>query len=285
MAHMMGEQFIQQMNDVVVQPGCLAIWGLGQMGVAIKGGDHRVIYIDPVLTDVVAIKIPSSADKFQRAFPPPIEPGQVTNAYLVLCSHEHYDHTDPLTLVPLAKASRQAKFIVSGWASSLMKEAGIPEKRFFIPKLGNILEFDDLKIRIIPAAHDDIEYDQSKGYRYLSFFIEWNGVRLFHSGDTRITAEYLEHLRALPTADIAILAVNGRDEYRKSLGVLGNLHPAEAVWLSKELGWDMIIGGHNDLFEWNTIAPGSLADAVHKYNPRQKYRCQLQPGELFYYVK
>jgi L-ascorbate 6-phosphate lactonase len=280
-----GRHLINQMNNLTVQPDCLALWGLGQMGLVVKSNDGRIIYIDPVLTDVVAFKIPALADKFQRSFPAPLKPEEITNASYVLCSHEHLDHTDPFTLAPLAKASSQAKFITTGWAGSLLDEAGIGKERRIVPKHREPLELEGLRISVIPAAHDEIEFEASKGFRFLSFQIEWGGVRLFHSGDTRVTAEYLTHLHTLPSADIALLATNGRDEYRKSQDVLGNLHPAEVVWLAMEMGWDMVIGGHNDLFEWNAIAAGSLADAVHKYNPSQKYRCQLQPGELFYYVK
>ena len=280
-----GKNLIDQMNHLTVQTNCLAVWGLGQMGLAVKGSDGRIIYIDPVLTNVVAIKIPSVADKFTRAFPAPLKPEEVSNADYVFCSHEHLDHTDPLTLGPLAKASQQAKFITTGWAGSLLDESDIETNRRIIPKHGEPLDMDGLRVSVIPAAHDEMEFDPVKGFRFFSFQLEWGGVRLFHSGDTRVTAEYLTHLHALPAADIALVAANGRDEYRKSLDVLGNLQPAEVAWLAMEMGWDMVIGGHNDLFEWNTIGAGSLAEAVHKYHPRQKYRCQLQPGELFYYVK
>ncbi len=280
-----GIALIKQMNDLAVQPGCLAIWGLGQMGLAVKGKDGQVIYIDPILSDVVATRIPETAEKFRRAFPPPLLPTEIANASLVLCTHEHLDHTDPLTLGPLGQASPQAKFVISGWANALLDEAGIDRDRRIIPVINQRMEFRGIGITPIPAAHDEIEFDEQKGFRYFSFLIDWNGVKLFHSGDTVITQKYLQYLHALPPADIAMVAANGRDEYRKSLNVLGNLHPAEAVWLAKELKWDVIISGHNDLFEWNTIATGSLAEAVHKHNPRQKYRCQLQPGELYYYVK
>jgi len=285
MASYLGKNLIHQMDTLTVQPNCLAMWGLGQMGLAMKSSDGRILYIDPVLTDVVAVKIPSAADRFTRAFPAPLKPEEITNASYVLCSHEHLDHTDPFTLAPLAKASPQAIFITSGWVKELLDEAGIALERRIVPQYGKPLNLDGIKISVIPAAHDEIEFEPTRGFRFLSFQIDWGGVRLFHSGDTRITAEFLTHLHTLASADVALVAANGRDEYRKSLDVLGNLHPVEVVWLAKEMGWDVVIGGHNDLFEWNTIAAGSLADAVHKYNPRQKYHCQLQPGELFYYVK
>ena len=277
-----GLDLIQQMNALVVSPGSLAIWGLGQMGLALKGADGQIIYIDPVLSDVVAIKEPASAEKFSRAFPAPFEPSQISNAALVLCTHEHLDHTDPLTLGPLALASPQARFICSGWAQTLLDEAGIASQRRIIPNSAEPLVFGDLRIGIVPSAHYGLEFDQQKGWRWLGFHIQWNGVTFFHSGDTILYPGYPERLCALPKIDVGMLPTNGRDACRESEGVIGNLQPEEAVWLAKELGWDVLIGGHNDLFLWNSVPAGSLAAAVSRINPNQKFHT-LQPGELLVY--
>src|SRR5690349_4716366 len=99
MATYSGTDLIQQMNQLHVPPGCLAIWGMGNMGVALKGDDSGILYIDLCLSDITAERF--NAEKFPRAFPPPVDPGDVTNASYVLCSHEHSDHADPLTLGPL----------------------------------------------------------------------------------------------------------------------------------------------------------------------------------------
>lgn len=274
---------IQQMNSLKPGPGALVIWGLGQMGVALKGDDHRILYIDPVLSDVVAVKIPAQADKFQRAFAPPLAPSQVANAAYVLCTHEHLDHTDPLTLGPLASASPQARFVVSGWAQAALDEAGIAPERHITPPVDQPLELNGIRIWAVPAAHYQVEYDPRKGYRWLSYLIEWNGVTFFHSGDTLIHPGYLERLKALPPADVALVAVNGRDARREAEDVLGNLLPAEAAWLAGELGWDVLLAGHNDLYPWNTLPAGEVLNAIQRIRPRQKFHF-LQPGELFYYI-
>lgn len=279
-----GTELIQQMDALRVAPGCLAIWGLGQMGIALKGNGKQIIYIDPVLTDVVALKIPSVADKFRRAFPPPIQPSQITNATCVLCTHEHLDHTDPLTLGPLASASPQVRFIISGWSHSLLDEAGITRERRIVLEINQPMELDGFRVTAIPSAHYEVEHDDQLGYRWLGFLIEWNGVTFYHSGDTIIYPDLLDRLRSLPKADVALVAANGRDAYRETHDCLGNLMPSEAVWLAIELGWDLLICGHNDLYSWNTIPSGRLGDAVQRYNLRQKHHT-LQPGELYYYIR
>jgi L-ascorbate metabolism protein UlaG (beta-lactamase superfamily) len=284
MATAYGDALIAQIDRFVVPPGGLAIWGLGQMGVALKGSDGAVVYIDPCLSNVVAERVPALAAQFRRAFPPPVEPGQISNAALVLCSHEHLDHTDPLTLGPLAQASPQARFVISGWAHGLLDEAGIDPARRIVPDVDAPLALGSLRLRAIPAAHYALEHDPARGHRWLGFLIEWNGVTLYHSGDTIIYDGYLERMRQVPRPDVAIVAANGRDAYRDSFGVVGNLLPAEAAWLAATLGWDVLIGGHNDLFAWNAVGAGELAEAVQRHNPRQKLHT-LQPGELFVYLR
>ncbi len=44
---------ISHMQQTPIIPNSLAVWGLGQMGVAVKGPDG-LIYIDACLSDVVA---------------------------------------------------------------------------------------------------------------------------------------------------------------------------------------------------------------------------------------
>jgi len=278
-----GKDLLGQMQNLTILPGSLAIWGLGQMGVAIKGPD-AVIYLDPCLSDVVCERF---GDWWARAYPPPIEPVAITNASYILSSHEHLDHLDPLTLGPMAKASPSAKFVITGWSRELMADIDIPDERLIVPPALETMTLPGTGIRLtaVPASHYDREHDPQKGYRWFGYLIEWNGVTFFHGGDTIIYKDYMATLQGLPHIDVAMLAVNGRDWYRETdVGAIGNLLPAEAVRLSRDLGWDVLIFGHNDLYPNNTIPFGHHMDALEKIAPRQKFK-MLQPGELYYYVK
>jgi L-ascorbate 6-phosphate lactonase len=284
MAIRYGKELIDQIDQLSILPNSLAIWGLGQMGVALKGDMNAVVYIDPVLSSVVSIKEPQNANKFSRAFPPPVLPEEITNAAFVLCTHDHLDHTDPFTLGPIAQASPQAKFFASGWASSLMDEARIAPDRRISLEVGKPTQIGNMKITAVPAAHYTMEFSSQNGYRSLSYLVEWNGVTFFHSGDTLVTPEYIEWLGRLPKVDVAILAVNGRDAYRESENVIGNMTPLEAAWLVKTLNWNMIIIGHNDLFRWNALPAVEITAAMQHFNPYQPY-ITLQPGQLYYFVR
>ena len=277
-----GKDLIAQMNSLVVPSGCLAVWGLGQMGVALKGSGDDIVYIDPYLTG--ALRTPTSTEFGVREFPPPVQPSEITNAAYVLCSHEHGDHTNPGTLGPLAVASPQAQFIISGWSQHLLDAAHIDPTRRSVLTAMQPVQLGAFRLTVTPSAHYTVEDDKVKGHRWLGFLIEWNGVTFYHSGDTIIYPAYLELMKALPKIDVGMLPVNGRDAYRDSYGWTGNLLPLEAAWLSQQLGWDVLIDGHNDLFAWNTVGAGDLSNALRRLHPRQKMHT-LQPGELYLYVR
>lgn len=273
----------EQIETTPIIPNSLAVWGLGQMGLAVKGPD-AVLVIDPYLSDVVGKRF---GEWGTRAFPPPLLPEQVTHADFFLISHEHLDHLDPMTLGPAAKASPRALFVTTGWCADLLAEIDIPASRIVLPGALEpvMLPGTRARLTVVPSAHYEKEYDPQKGYRWIGFLIEWNGVVLYHSGDTILYPGYVETLRALPAADLAMIPANGRDYYRETEGDLtGNLLPVEAARLTRDLGWDVVIPGHNDLFPKNTIPMAHITDAFEKVDPRQKVK-MLQPGELYYYVK
>lgn len=271
-----GDALIAQIDQLTILPNSLALWGLGQMGLIVKGPD-AVIYIDPCLSNVIS----------SRAFPPPILPEQVNNADWVLCSHEHIDHLDPETFKPIATHSPSARFVISGWCVDQMTALEIDRSRLMIPEALQPITLPEttLTLTAVPSAHYAKEYDAEKGYRYLGFLIEWNGVTLYFGGDTIIYDDYLTTMRGLPQADVAMIAVNGRDYFRETKeNLIGNLLPVEAAGLAVELGWSLVIAGHNDLVPLNTIPMGEIAQAFADHAPQQPYKI-LQPGELLYFVR
>jgi L-ascorbate metabolism protein UlaG (beta-lactamase superfamily) len=247
------------------------------MGLIVKGPD-AVLYIDPCLSDIIEA----------RAFPPPLSPQQAaSHATYVLVTHEHIDHLDPKTLGPMAEAAPELRFVVSGWGLEQMDQLNIADDRLVLPPALERITLLDTSARLtaVPSAHYDKEHDPQKGHRWLGYLIEWNGVTLYHSGDTIIYPDYLETMLGLPTADVALVAVNGRDYFRDEVDHLkGNLWPVEAARLSKHLGWDVLIPGHNDLLPRNTIPASHIVDALDRDAPDQKFKL-LRPGELYYYVK
>jgi L-ascorbate 6-phosphate lactonase len=278
-----GQALLDQMRRVTLIPNSLAIWGLGQMGVAIKGPDG-LIYIDPHLTDSVREQL---GDWWVRAYDPPLQPDEVNNASAILSSHEHLDHCDPATFGPATVASPNAKVIITGWSREILAGVDIGDDRVIVPKAGQAMTIPGTSARLtaVPSAHYDHDNDPEKAYRWFGYVIEWNGVTFYHSGDTIIYEGYLDALRAAPPVDIAMLPINGRDWYRETdVGATGNLWPREAARLALDMGWQQVIVGHNDMFPNNTITYSEIAGAFEHLAPRQSYKV-LQPGELYYFVK
>jgi L-ascorbate 6-phosphate lactonase len=282
MATYSGSALVDQMKRTTPSHGALALWGLGQMGLAVKGA-RTTLYIDPCLSDLYPPDTPIAARSFKRAFDAPMLPAHVTNADFVLCSHEHLDHTDPYTLEGLCKASPHAQVVITGWSHEPCDAAGIARDRRIVADQAP-LTLGEFTVTPTPSAHYARERDAERGERWLGFLIEGNGVTLYHSGDTIIFPGYVEALKALPRADIAMLPCNGRDALRDAQGIVGNLFPIEAGWLAQDLGWDMVLAGHNDLFSFNALPPGEVADGLTRLNPRQKWHV-LQPGELMIYAR
>lgn len=273
-----GSTLIAQIDGLHVPAGMLAVWSLGQSGLVLKGG-QTVAYIDPYLSNRIA----DDWGGPRREFPTPVEPHQVTNAQVVFCTHEHADHTDPWTLGPLAQASPQAVFVGPANSRDILREVGVPDERMIVPRMDEAREVGDLTFTPLPAAHYELDYDPQRGYRWLGFLIELNGVTLYHSGDTILFGDLVDRLR-LHRIDLACLPVNGRDYWREQRNLTGNLDGPEAAELVDLLDVDVLIPMHNDLFAGNHVTPAILADFLDRHTPRQKYHW-LQPGELYLYVK
>lgn len=266
----------QQVNHLDVPAGQLALWSLGQAGFVIKGGS-MLVCIDPYLSDAIARQGGPA-----RRFPPPLDPATLTNVQLVFTTHEHLDHTDPETLLPLFTASTQAILVTSPQGREIALQGGIHDSRIRVPQIGQPAKEGDLTYTAIPAAHYQYEVDAQKRARWMGFLIRCNGVTLYHAGDTVVVPELLAALDNV-ALDLALLPINGRDYFREEQTIVGNLWPNEAVQLAQRLAPRVLLGMHNDLFAENRVRPGLLFDDLDSMTPFQ--RCHLlQPGELYLYA-
>jgi L-ascorbate 6-phosphate lactonase len=266
-----------RMGEVGIVDRALAFWGLGQVGVAIKG-PTGVLYIDPYLTDS-----DGEGGRLERNFPPPLEPEEVINASAVLLTHDHVDHTDPETLLPLASASPQARFVCPSTSRDTLVEAGLDRNRITIPEVSEPLEVAGATTTAVPSAHTELERDSEGSYPYLGYVIEWNGVTLYHAGDTVIYDSLIETLGRWEI-DVAFVPINGRDFFRTREGIVGNTDYREAAHLAEELGFGLVVPTHYDLFAFNAVDPGYFASYLYSLNHERRHKI-LRPGELLYFVR
>jgi L-ascorbate metabolism protein UlaG (beta-lactamase superfamily) len=269
--------FVERVAAVPVIENSLALWGLGQVGVVVKG-PGGVLYIDPYLTDS-----DGKGGALRRRFPPPVAPGEVTDADAVLLTHDHVDHTDPDTVLPVAAASPGARVVCPFTSWVTLTAAGLESRRVTVPVVGEAFEVAGARVTAIPSAHTELERDPERGHPYLGYVIEWNGVTVYHTGDTVVYDGLIETLGSW-RIDVAFVPINGRDYFRTRDGIVGNIDFREAVRLAEELDVGTIVPTHYDLLAANAADPGHFVSHLYRSNLSRRHKL-LRPGELYYFVK
>ncbi len=265
----------QRIDALDLPEGMLALAALGQAGFVVKAGD-TVVYIDPYLSNAI-----SDGGGPERAIEIPLNPAQAGRIDAIICTHEHADHTDPATVVPLAAAAPGAPIFASAQGAALLVKAGIDAARIVTPVLGERHTVGDMAVTALPAAHYGYEVDAEGRSRWMGVVIEASGMTLYHAGDTVVIPELLATLQPY-RIDLALLPINGRDYFREQKDIVGNMTTREVAELCALLRPGVLIPMHNDLFRENRVHPADLVIELERVVPRQRFHF-LQSGEIFVY--
>jgi L-ascorbate 6-phosphate lactonase len=254
----------------------VAITYLGQVGFIFQ---HRGvgIVIDPYLTYSVDEIADAPPGLWRRNYPPPIAPEQLRQADLVLCTHDHLDHTDPATLNGIASASPEAVFAGPRSAIEVMIGAGIPARRTRLLEAGVPFRFGDAVIEPVAAAHEDYELDAEGHYAHLSYIIRWAGSTFFHAGDTTAQEQLSSDLDPR-RIDIGFLPINGRDAERHRQGILGNMNGAEAAAFAARHSFGLVVPTHFDLYSGNGASLADFVRELEALDPAPRFKA-FRPGE------
>ena len=253
-----GQALINEIDSTLVPPGRAAFWWLGQMSFVVKAGG-KIIYIDPYL-----------APRPTRQVPPLLDPALIQHADLVLTTHDHSDHLDPVAIVGIAQASPQALFVCSQMARAKMLNIGVSPGRIVSLDEGMAHIGDGIRIIPIAAKHEFFNRDPQLGHPYLMFVVEVGGVTLLHAGDTLCYDGLLAKL-ARWKFDLIFLPINGRDAVRYARRCLGNMTYQEAVDLAGELQPGLTVPGHYEMFANNSQDPQPFADYMDVKYPNLRY--------------
>jgi L-ascorbate 6-phosphate lactonase len=240
-----GQALLDDIASAETEPGQVAFWWLGQHSFILKGGE-TVVYIDPYLS-------PHGS----RQTPPPLRPEEVTNADLVLGTHDHLDHIDPGTLPGIAAASPGARFIVPRTAAERVRELGIAAERLLPLTEGETAEWRGVRVTGTRSKHERFDEVPGVGFPFLGYILELNGATLYHAGDT-IVYEGLVTTLQRHAPSVAFLPINGRDAERLSSGCIGNMTYQEAVDLAGDVGVRWAIPTHYDMFLGNQEDPAKF---------------------------
>jgi L-ascorbate 6-phosphate lactonase len=255
-----------EINEIQVEPGSLKIWWIGQEGFVFKSCG-QIIYIDPYLSSYAETITRGKANEHVRIKPAPIKPKDVNHADIVLCTHDHADHIDPEGIPIIAAASPDAHFVVPECARETMRGFGIEDERIHTMKGDDEIRLKEIQIHAVPAKHEEFDKHPQKGYPYLSYVINIDGVSLFHAGDTIPYAGQVECLKQ-HGIDLAFVPINGRDEIRHELDLEGNFTCEEAIRFALDINAGLTIPMHYDMFAINTADINEFRRTADKHNLR-----------------
>lgn len=266
------EALVSEMDALLIDDQNFDLWWLGQSGFLLQWRAQRVL-IDPYLSDSLTKKYSTTSNPHIRMSERVIDPELLKNIFIVTSSHNHTDHLDKESLLPVIKNNPGINFIIPEANRDFVVERLQCKRNFPVGlKDGESVTYRDFTIHGIPASHNEIERDEMGNCKYLGYVIEFGKWKIYHSGDTLWFDQMIDLLNPFGV-DIAILPINGNDPSR---GVAGNLNCKEAAELGKAIKAKCVIPCHYDMFSFNTADVSEFIKVSEKIN--QPYKI-LKGGE------
>jgi L-ascorbate metabolism protein UlaG (beta-lactamase superfamily) len=271
--------FLADVAAARLEPDSLHIWWLGQSGFLVQWQGHHLL-LDPYLSDSLTRKYAETDKPHVRMTERVVYPGDLDFVDVVTSSHNHTDHLDAETLLPLMAANPHLQILVPAANRTFAaKRLGCDELLLLPIDDGEEVELRDFRIFAVPAAHEQIERDELGRSKHLGYVVaclrpgkyeaEWT---IYHSGDTLLYDGIVEGLFGLGV-DVALLPINGRAPERR---VAGNLDGREAAELARAFGAMLAIPCHYDMFAFNTATPDLFVATCERLG--QEYKV-LRNGE------
>ena len=228
---------------------------LGQSGFLLQIGPARLL-LDPYLSDSLTTKYAQTNKPHERMHLRVMAPGDIRDLDVITSSHNHTDHLDAETLIPLMAANPQARLVIpEANRAFVAQRLGIPPEAAAGLDDGTTATICGWEIHGIAAAHNALDRNSAGQHLCLGYIIRRGGFTLYHSGDTLLYPGLAERLSTFGPIDVALLPINGN---RPERGVAGNLDGAEAATLAHDIGARLVIPCHYDMFRFNTADPGDL---------------------------
>ena len=254
-------------------PRQLSLWWLGQSGFLVCHAGWCLVF-DPYLSDSLTRKYAATDKPHVRMTARVVDPALLAGLAAVTSSHNHTDHLDADTLLPLFAASPAVRLVLPAanvdFAAQRLGEA---HRARFVPLTdGASAVVGPFTFTAVPAAHEELSP------AYAGFIVGVGPFRRYHSGDTLPFPGLPERLRPF-AVDVALLPINGCAPERR---VAGNLDGLEAARLAHAIGARCVIPCHYEMFAFNTASPVAFVGECARLDqrcrvPRAGERVSLRP--------
>ena len=255
------QALLAAIERAIQTPDKLHIWWLGQSGFLLQY-NGKYLLLDPYLSDSLSRKYANTDKPHVRLSELVIDPACLNMIDVVTSSHNHTDHLDADTLLPLIAANPNLQFVIPEANRAFVADRLNTDLAWPVGMAdGQIQTVGSFIFHGVPAAHNQRERDEQGFDRYMGFIVEAGSYTVYHSGDTLWYDGMVDTLRPF-NVDVAFLPINGNKPERR---VAGNLDPDEAARLGRDIGAKLVIPHHYDLFAFNTADPADFVRACEQY--------------------
>jgi len=273
-----GKELIEEIKNTKLSEDFLAVWNLGQSSFLIKFMDKYVVF-DPNLGNTMSDR---PVNPVPRNFPSPLLPEELDFLDYVFITHNHGDHLEVATVEGINKCNDKVKFVVPAPVKEVLLNIGVDVNKIIPAHTKVNTELEGLSFEAIPAAHYEIKLDKNGDADMVSYILKFGKIGLYHAGDTIVYPGMIDELKK-HRINIAMIPINGRDYSREKKNLIGNTTFREAGDLSLDIGADLLVPMHYDLYNHNTENPAFLVDYMYRVHKGMKYHL-FQPGERFIYL-
>ena len=166
-----------------MDPG-FRLWWLGQSGFLLQWQGRHVL-LDPYLSDSLTNKYASTDKPHVRMSERVADPAALNFIEVATSSHNHTDHLDAETLLPLLKANPGMAMVIPEanreFVAARLKTA--PDWPLGLND-GESAVCGSFTFHAVPAAHEKLDRDTCARCLYLGYVVKFGPWTLYHSGDT-----------------------------------------------------------------------------------------------------
>src|SRR5437867_8311421 len=105
------ERLLEDIERVREEPERLHLWWLGQSGFLVQWQNHHLL-LDPYLSDSLTNKYAATDKPHVRMTERVVAPEALNFIDVITSSHNHTDHLDTETLLPLLRANPKVELVI-----------------------------------------------------------------------------------------------------------------------------------------------------------------------------